>query len=74
MTQKIEGGVIEMCNLGEGIAERTRAETRENDRKEFARMLFTKYHESIEEVAKAFPDLSLETLKRLKADCDKENH
>ena len=70
MTQKIEGGVIEMCNLGEGIAERTR----ENDRKEFARMLFTKYHESIEEVAKAFPDLSLETLKRLKAECDKENH
>lgn len=64
-----------MCNLGEGIAERiaerVRAETRENDSKEFAKMLFTKYHESIEEVAKALPDLSLETLKRLKAECDK---
>lgn len=61
-----------MCNLGEGIAERVRAETRESNSKEFAKMLFTKYHESIEEVAKAFPDLSLETLKRLKAECDKE--
>ena len=66
-----------MCNLGEGIAERAaeqaRAETRESDSKEFAKMLFTKYHESIEEVAKAFPNLSLETLKRLKAECDKES-
>lgn len=76
MSKKVEGGVIEMCNLGEGIAEQAaeqaRAETRESDSKEFAKMLFTKYHESIEEVAKAFPDLSLETLKRLKAECDKE--
>lgn len=66
-----------MCNLGEGIAEqaaeRVRAETREHDCKEFAKMLFTKYHESVEEVAKALPDLSLETLKRLKAECDKES-
>ena len=61
-----------MCNLGEGIAERVRAETRERDSKEFAKMLFTKYHESIDEVAKVFPDLSLEMLKRLKAECDKE--
>lgn len=73
MTEKVEGGVIEMCNLGEGIAEQTRAETRLEEHKKSAKMIFEKLHAPVETVAEMYPDLSYDTIKMLKAECDNAN-
>lgn len=64
ITEKVEGGVIDMCNLGEGI--------RIDEHEKSARMIFKKLHASVEAVAEMYPDLPLETLKKIKAECDSE--